>query len=443
MTEYLTILTFCLAGTLSGAIISLIPSLHIYNTAGIALILWTHIEGVIPYTAVAPFFLSLVVAYAFLNTIPMTLIGAPDESASVTILPGIKYLTLGRGFEATLAGGIGSLIGILFLSVAMPLIYVAMPFIHKILAPHMHAILMAVIVYMLMSEWPKGEGLGRTTWERFRQAWRNVFAGLVTFGLAGILGLIVTSRTLVSPDAGFQNIMPVFIGLFAIPGAIEKLLSRETIPPQHISSSVELTRGDIGWSTLQGVIAGGMAAYLPAVTAGIGGILAGHAVARRGDRLFIVSGGIAKGLYYVGAFLLLYCVTPLTPMGIGRGGLSIILKPVLQPLPRELPMMIGAILLSGCISFLLLIPSTRLTIRLLSRVHYHVLYWATLPLLVVLVVFITGWAGLALMLIASCIGMIPVFFHSRRSNCMAVLLVPIALNMAGYGDTILRLLGLD
>lgn len=443
MTDYLVVLGFCLAGTLSGAIISLIPSLHIYNTAGLALILWTYVEGMIPYSAVAPFFLSLVVAYAFLNTIPMTLIGAPDESASVTILPGIKYLTMGRGFEATMAGGIGALIGIAALAVLTPIAFVLMPVIHKIVAPHLHSIIMAVIVYMIMSEWPKGEGLGRTSWERFRQAWRNVFAGLLTFGLAGLLGLMVTSRTLVSPDAGFQNIMPVFVGLFAVPGAIEKLLSREKIPPQHVSDSVEITRDDIGWSTLQGLIAGTLAAYLPAVTAGIGGILAGHAVARRGDRIFIISGGIAKVLYYVGAFLLLYYVTPLTPMGIGRGGLSIILKPVLQPLPRELPLMVGVVVFSGCLSFLLLITGTRWTIKLLERVHYHVIYWATLPLLLLLILSITGWAGLALTAVASCIGMIPVFYQSRRSNCMAVLLVPIALNMAGYGDTILRWLGLD
>ncbi len=441
--DFLIILLYTLAGTAVGGAISMIPSLHIYNAAGMALILWTVMDQMIPYSAIAPFFLSMVVAFSFLNTIPMTLIGAPDESASAIILPGTKYMMSGRGYEAAMITGIGSLMGLVIMAIFAPLVFFILPLLHKILSPHLHWIIMAVMVYMLMSEWPKGEGLGDTTWQRFRSAWSNLFGGILTFALAGILGLIVTSRTLIGPEAGFQNIMPVFIGLFAIPGAIQQILSRGSIPPQHISDSVELSTEEMAVSGLQGSVAGALAAYLPAVTAGIGGIIAGHAVARRGDRLFIVSGGVSKVLYYVGAFLMLYLVTPLTPGGIGRGGLGIILKPILQPLSRELPLMIGVVLFSGFISFLLLMAGAKWAIRLLEKIDYHLLYWMTLPLLIGLVVWITGWGGLALMAVASCIGMIPVVFQSRRSNCMAVLLVPIALNMADYGESILRILGLE
>lgn len=441
--EFLIILFYTLAGTATGGVISMLPSLHIYNTAGIALIIWTAMEGLIPYSAVAPFFLSLVVAFSLLNAIPMTLIGAPDESATVTILPGTKYLMCGRGYEAVIITGIGSMMGLVILGVMAPVVVKTVPVLHKIVTPHLHWIITAVIVYMLMSEWPKGEGIGETVFQRLRHAWSNLVGGLLTFALAGVLGLIVTSRTLVGPEAGFQNIMPVFIGLFAVPGAIQHLLSRENIPKQHIPESVELTAEDIGVSGLQGAIAGGLAAYIPAVTAGIGGIIAGHTVARRGDRLFIVSGGVAKVLYYVGAFLLLYCVTPMTPGGIGRGGLAVILKPILQPISRELPLMIGVVLFSGFISFLVLLAGTRWMIKLLERIDYRLIYQATLPVLIFLVWWVTGFGGIALMLIATCIGLIPIVFHCRRSNSMAVLLVPIALNMAGYGDDVLRLLGLE
>ena len=441
--DFTTILLFTLAGTATGALISMIPSLHIYNTAGIALILWSSAEGLIPYPAVAPFFISLVVAFAFVNTLPMTLIGAPDESATVTILPGTKYLMSGKGYEAVALTSIGVLAGLVVLVVTSPIWSRIMPVIHKILTPHMHWIIMAVIFYMLMSEWPKGEGLGDTVLQRLKHAWSNLFGGLLTFGLAGLLGLVVTSRSLVGPEAGFQNIMPVFVGLFAIPGAIQHLLSRENIPPQHISKSVEMTKEDMAVSTLQGTIGGGMAAYLPAVTAGIGGIIAGHMVARRGDRLFIISGGVSKLLYYVGAFLMLYLVTPMTPGGIGRGGLATILKPVLLPLSRELPMMLGVVLFAGCISFLFTLLGAKWMIALLRHVHYQVFYWVTLPVLFGLVFWITGWGGIALLLVSTCIGLIPIVFQCRRSNSMAVLLVPIALNMGGYGGTILRILGLE
>ena len=51
-----------------------------------------------------------------------------------------------------------------------------------------------------------------------------------------------------------------------------------------------------------------------------------------------------------------------------------------------------------------------------------------------------GWAGLALMTVATGIGLIPVYYHSRRMNCMGVLLVPITLNMAGLGPHIATML---
>ncbi|HPQ40786.1 MAG TPA: tripartite tricarboxylate transporter permease, partial [bacterium] len=195
--DFATILIFTLAGTAVGSLISLIPSLHIYNTAGIALILWSAVEGVMPYPAVAPFFISLVIAFAFVNTLPMTLIGAPDESATVTILPGTKYLMSGKGYEAVALSSIGTLTGLGILVVSAPLWSRILPVLHAILTPHLHWILMAVIAYMLMSEWPKGEGLGDTVLQRLKHAWSNLFGGLLTFGLAGLLGLIVTSRSLV------------------------------------------------------------------------------------------------------------------------------------------------------------------------------------------------------------------------------------------------------
>ncbi len=441
--EFLLVVIYTLAGTATGGIIAMLPSLHIYNAAGIALIIWTAAEGLIPYPAVAPYFLSLVVAFSLLNAIPMTLMGAPEESAGTSILPGTKYLMNGRGYEAVIITGIGSMMGLVILAGMTPIVLKTIPVLHNILTPHLHWIIMAVIVYMVMSEWPRDEGIGETVFQRLRHAWSNLVGGILTFVLAGILGLIVTSRTLVGPDAGFLNIMPVFVGLFAVPGAIHHLLSRKKIPRQHIPDSVELTAKDVGVSGLQGAIAGGMAAYIPAVTAGISGIIAGHAVARRGDRLFMVSGGVAKVLYYVGAFLLLYCISPLTPGGVGRAGLAIILKPVLQPIARELPLMIGVVLFSGFISFLLLLIGARWMIRVLERIDYRLIYWMTLAVLIFLVGSVTGLAGLALMAIATCIGFIPIVFHCRSSNCMAVLLVPIALNLAGYGNDVLRLLGLQ
>jgi putative membrane protein len=348
----------------------------------------------------------------------------------------------GKGYEAAVISGIGGLIGVLLLILLSPFFFLVFPTINAVLSVHMHWILLLVMVYMLMSEWPKGCGFGATRLDKFMDAWGNIWAGLFTFGASAILGIIITSRSIITHEMGFQNIMPVFVGLFAIPSIIQNLVSHEHIPEQHICEDVDLDGKEMGKAAFQGGISGMIAAYLPAVTAGIGGIIAGHATALRGDKIFIVGGSVGKVIYYVGAFLFLFVLTPLSPNGLGKGGLNIILRPVFSPQPGDYLMMIAVILFSGCLSFLILLPAARFTITIMKHVDYHDMYWGALVMITVIVAALTGMAGLFTMIVGTLIGLVPVFYHSRRSNCMAVLLVPICLNMAGYGDAVASFLGL-
>ena len=50
--------------------------------------------------------------------------------------------------------------------------------------------------------------------------------------------------------------------------------------------------------------------------------------------------------------------------------------------------------------------------------------------------------GLLVAVAATGIGLIPVAFGCRKTNCMGVLLLPITLNMAGVGAGVAQVLGL-
>jgi putative membrane protein len=213
-----------------------------------------------------------------------------------------------------------------------------------------------------------------------------------------------------------------------------------------------------------------IAAYLPGVTAGIGAMLAGHITNHRNlqraefseskkqamivdvktpemyyrqERLFLIAGGVIKVLYYVGAFVLLFVLTELTPFGTGRGGLTFILKPVFTAESGDFMIIIGSVIFSGCLSFILLISLTEKIIDFIDRINVRAVYSVILVLVFILIYFMGGGIiGVGVSLITTCIGMIPVFYGCRRSHCMAVLLVPIMLNMAGHGDIIVKILKL-
>lgn len=439
--DVLNVTLYTLAGTLLATLLALLPALHVYNVAGIILILLlgTGAGEIIPVQYVPVFMMAMVVGWAILNSIPAIFLGAPDESAIFVVLPGQKYLMQGRGYEAVALTGIGALAGVVAMLLASPIFFKTLPKLRQLTRPHNFWLMGLIITYMLMSEWPKGSGRGKTGLSRFIDGWKNLGAGLLTFCLAGILGIIILNKPMVPIKYAFQNIMPVFVGLYAIPWVIGNIFSKTEIPYQHISKTVGVDHRFWSRGGFNGFLGGMIAAFMPVVTGGIGGFIAGHATAQRDDRLFIISQGSSKSVYYIGAFLLAF----VPGLNLTRGGMSWMVRPFYQPHTFEdYWRIMGVIMLSTGISFLLLLFYSRLVIRLINKINYRSLSVATFFLLVTVVFIISGWMGLALMTVATGIGLIPVYYHSRRMNCMGVLLVPITLNMAGLGPKVAHLLGL-
>lgn len=437
--DYLALIAAALAGTVLSSFLSCIPALHIYNVAGLLVVFALKVQGLVPDEVLAMFMLGLVVGYAVLNTIPSIFLGAPDDSTIFIVLPGQKYLMQQRGFEASVLTGVGGLGGLLVLLLLSPLLPRVFPVVRTVVGPHLHWILGAIIVFMLMSEWPKGSDRGSSGWAKFLDAWRSLGAGLLTFLLSGVLGMILFYSSLVPTEMAFQNLLPAFIGLFAIPWVLQNIISQAQVPEQHVSRSVDLSPGLIARGVGAGAMGGLFAAFFPVVTGGIGGFLAGHATAQRDDRLFIVSQGASKLVYYVGAFLFFF----VPGLHLTRGGMAWMLSVIYTPhTPQTYWAAVAAMLVSGALAFGMLLLFSRVAIRVVSRFDYRWISAATLVLLVGIVLGLTSWGGLLIAVVATGIGLLPVMWGSRRMNCMGVLLLPMTLNMAGVGTIAARWLGL-
>jgi len=440
-TELLTNVLCVVVGTVASAILGCLPALHIYNVAGFVVLGWATLaawSGLAPLQ-IALFMVGLIVGYSFINTIPSIFWGAPDESCAFLVLPSTKYILQGRGYEAAVLTGVGSLGGAVMLIVATPFILYVLPDLNKLLMPHMGWILMTITTYMLLSEFPKSFDRGPRL-ARFLDAYRSVGAGWLTFFLSAFLGFIITSKNVVPLDVSIQGIMPAFVGLFAVPWVLGNIISRTEVPEQHVQESIDISPQLLIRGTCAGSLGGFFAAIFPIVTAGIGALLAGHATAQNDDRLFVMSYGANKVIYYVGAFLFFFA----PGLNLTRGGMAILVSPYYRSVDfSDYVAAMGAIALSAGLSFFLLCWASRLSIRIIERVDYRVLSWFALVVIVAIVFGLTGWMGLFVMLVASCIGWIPVLFNSRRSNCMGILLFPISMYMSGYGPAIWAFLGLD
>jgi putative membrane protein len=437
--DYLPLVSAAFLGTLLSSLLACIPALHVYSVAGLAVILSVRVQGLVPDEILAMFLLGLVVGYAMVNTIPSIFLGAPDESTLFVVLPGQKYLMDRRGFEAAVLAGVGGLGGLMVLLILSPVMPLVMPVIRATVGPHLHWILGAIILFMLMSEWPKGSDRGSTKLARFIDAWSNLAAGLLTFFLSGLLGFTLFYGNLVPTEIAFQSLMPAFVGLFAIPWVLQNIISKATVPYQYASKSVDLSPRLVARGVGAGALGGLFASFFPVVTAGIGGFLAGHATAQRDDRLFIVSQGASKLVYYVGAFVLFF----VPGLHLTRGGMAWMLSVMYTPHgPALYWVAIAAMLLCGCLAFFMLLWLSRGAVRLVTRIDYRLISIATLLLLGIIVVGFTGWRGAIVAIVAACIGLLPAMWGARRMNCMGVLLLPLTLNLAGLGTAVASWLGL-
>ena len=444
MTTFLIVLASVVGGTVVSSLLACLPGLHVYNVMGALVLGILALEGTawaIPPEVFVPAMTGMVVGWAILNTIPSVLLGTPDESALFTVLPGQKYLMSGRGYEGTMITGLGSLAGAFFLVlVVAPCAPRYLPVAQEVLKGHMHWVLWIIITFMLMSEWPKGGNRGRAGWAKFYDAWKTLLAGLATFLLAGILGFILLTASPVSHEVAFQNIMPAFVGLFAVPWCLLNVLSAADVPKQFVTKSLDMNADVILRSVWSGGLGGGIAAYFPIVTGGVGGMLAGHACAQREERIFIMGQGVSKFIYYVGAFMLLF----VPGLNLTRGGGAWMIKTLYTPVGWvDYFMVLGSIAIAAGVAYLLMSPLARATLWLIERLNYRqVSIWA-LVIIVAMVYLVTGWIGLFIAAVGTGVGLLPVLFGSRRLNCLGILLLPIACNMSGFGEAIAGWMGLN
>ena len=432
-----TVATFSVAGVLASGLLSLLPGFHVYNLVAIGVVLGG--GHVLPPEWILPVTMGMVVGFSVFSAIPSVLLAAPDESAFFTVLPGQRMLMEGRGAEAVLFIGAGSMIGLAALCGSAAILPAAVPVAHAVLSRHAYWIVWCVIAFMLLSEWPRANAYWVGPAVRLAGAWRQLAAGLLTFVLSGVLGLVLMNASPIDPRAAFQNLMPAFVGLFTLPWLLMNLVTRVQAPPQEALGDIRLDRRAVGVGGAAGVLGGGFAAFMPGVTGGVGGMLAGHALAVRDGRAFLISQGASRTVYMAGALLLFF----LPDGALTRGGAAAML-PALHAAAWKsgYAAAVAGVAFSAAAALLLIRPLTRVAMALLAAVGCRVLSWIALVAALVLVLTLTGIAGLVVTVVATAIGLVPLLHGSRRMNALGVILLPLAINLSGLGPDVARWLGL-
>jgi putative membrane protein len=441
----ITIILMCcgaaLAGVAIASVFSLIPGLHIYNV--IAFTMMIAFAAIDVFKTLDPlittcFIMGLVVGFSVMFTVSSQFFQPCDDSYRSMMLPHERFLFEGRGYEAAMLSGIGSMFALLLIAGLFPFVTGAIGTVRQLIRPHIYWILGLVSLFILMSEWPKDHGAGKTTGQRLADAWGQLGMGIFTFVIAGILGLFVFSNTIIPVDNAFQSLMPVFIGLFAIPSQIMTVLAHAKIPKQFFGTSVDAAVHDLARGTLTGTVGGMFSSLTPGLTPGPALLMSAHATASSGEKQFILGGGVARVLYYIGALVLFF----MPDVYMRRGGAAINISLFFVPETAEQYFLIsGIIAIAGAATLMFLPRYCRFCGRATDKVDYRWISLGGMILLIAMVWYVTSWRGVVLMGVATAIGLMPNFWHTRRIPLLAVLLVPVCLNMAGVGSKVASFFG--
>ncbi len=377
----------------------LFPGIHInlVSAALLALVSGGILAGVEPLV-LAIFVVAMAITHTFVDFIPSVFLGAPEEDSFLAVLPGHQMLKEGKGYEAVVLTLFGSLAA---LGIALVFSFAFVFFlddVYDFFARFIPFILIFASVYLVLRE----------------EDWIN--AG-VCFVFAGILGLFTLNLPVEEP------LLPLLSGLFGVSSLIVSLGARVKIPKQEIVKLREIDYDKKGLlKTICGAsIAAPICSFLPGIGSGHAAILASEIIGEGGeDRknfLFFV-GGINTIIMAL-SFVTVYAI------GRTRTGAAVAIERILGEIGiRELFVIMGVVVISGILAFLIGIYLARFFSSAIGKINYDKISFAVIGILFVVNLMLSNFLGMIVLISSTALGVFTILSGVRRINMMGALLIP-------------------
>ncbi len=387
---FIEILLFILAGFFLGVLFGLLPGIH--PNMMILLIPFFTSLGMEPMLFLS-FVVSMAVANSTVNFIPSIFLGAPDSGTELSVLPGHRMLLSGNGHNAVKLAAIGSLGSVVFCAAAFPLMLFIIPPLFSALSPYVYAILSAIVIFMVLTE----------------TGTRKIVSAAVFF-ISGFIGMAISYL----PVDNTLALFPVVSGLFGIPSIILQLKNRTVIPEQS-EKEIFMSKKSVNRSIASGSLSGIFAGMLP----GIGSSeIASLTSTNKDGKYFLVK------LSSLTTTNIILSIMALWLIGKSRSGVSVLIGQIMNIGFNEAVFVLVVSLIAVGMAVIASFHASRIIIRIMSRVSYHVAGIVVLSFILLMVIAFTGIIGAALLLVSSGLGIFANLAGIKRGIMMGVLILP-------------------
>ncbi|WP_292460476.1 tripartite tricarboxylate transporter permease [Methanothermococcus sp.] len=389
-------LIFLFLGCICGTFTGLLPGIHPNTLIPISLLILPYI-GSQNYVC---FLIGIVITHYFINYIPSSFIGVPDDETAVSVLP-LHNLTLkGYGYEGVMLCGFGGFFGIIisiFLFFILLFINIDIYGTYQSFKPFIPYVLILLLFISVIFS-------------------KNRFWSIVVIILSGLFGIEVLYN-----HSSVSNILTaIFTGMFGIPLLLENLKKNKinhqiiTFPNLNVSILKYVFVGTIG---------GFIRIFLPAIGGAQINFFLSKLIRENNIKNFLVSQGaitLSNEVFSILALLLI---------GYGRSGTAVAIKNLSINLHFNI---IVYMLIGAGVGYAILCSVSKYFLRYISYVNYGKISFY-LVLFCSAVVFILGYFSnylfyyLVVYAISACIGILCVKSKVNMSYMMSVLVFPTVL----------------
>lgn len=386
-------------GILLGTISGIIPGVHANTLAGVLLSFQVVLLSLFGPLVLAGAMFAALITHSFVDAVPSTFLGIPDADTSLAVLPAHALCLEGNGEEAVRIAALGSACAMVIAVPLSVICFLLLPALQPFFDWWIGILLIASVGYMIVtSECP---------------GW-----GLATFLASGILGIFALRYAFLSWHTlagGSSILMPLLTGLFGISVLITA--SQGILPEQHFRG-LRIECRTIMKCSLLGTIAGIAVGWLPGLsTASANGVLASIIGYDKDRRAYILATNAANT---ANAFIGLAALFALSRM---RNGVMVALSELPLPTMSELTV-VGA--LAALAGYIITISLSR-SARRFNGIDGKVLNRTVIAFIIVLSLVLTGPFGLAILILATVLGLVPWLVNVPRMYCMGAIMLPVVL----------------
>ncbi len=383
-----------LLGIFLGTITGLIPGIHPNTIAFLILYFSPFFLKIFTPEQIVALAVSMSVTHSFTSFIPSIFLSAPEESTSLSLLPGHRMLLKGEGFEAIRLSVVGGVNSVLFLLFLLPIITYFVEFAYDYVRRFVSFILILVLIYLISMH-------------------RNKLSALLIVIYSGIVGYLSLNNYYLRAD---QVFLSMFTGMFALSTIFMSLKSRIVKLPRQ---KFELRKDEHYKESFLSAISSIFLSLIPSMSPSQIITIAQSLFRIRSEKSYMVMIGGITTADAIMSILALFLI------GNPRSGISVFVEKFLGEISLEYFLLIlSSILISVGISSALTIEISKYFLKIIQKLNYFYLNIFIFIFLIIIIYLFSGFYGLIIGITSMQLGILCYQLNVQKSLTISCLMIP-------------------